>query len=376
MMAAGFVVSMTAPIELLYARRLGAGAVALAIYIAVPGAGVLVVDVLGTRFVPRLDARAALATGVLLFGVSGAALGASPGFLGLIPARALQGLGSGLLLGAALQAAVRVDTDRERALGGFNSAFLLGAALGAPAGGLLTGLVPGTAGYRVTFGICALVSGVVAVSILAALPPLPPVLGVGLATIGLPRFSGGPGIGLALILGMLGDFLRGGVVYTLLPLAGQARHLSTATIGVAIGLLSGVEILTMRNSARLFRRFGIVPCLLAALGIGVAIASSLALATGRTAFVAGAFVFGVVLAGATVAPQLVIVALHDDDPASGLASYRISSSVGMVVGSTGAGAAVAAIGASGVFVAVAGVMAGGVGLAYGVGRRLARPSSA
>jgi hypothetical protein len=42
----------------------------------------------------------------------------------------------------------------------------------------------------------------------------------------------------------------------------------------------------------------------------------------------------------------------------------------MLVGSTGAGAAIAAIGASGVFLVVGGVMLGGLVLAYRTGRQL------
>jgi predicted MFS family arabinose efflux permease len=370
MTAAGFVVAMTAPLELIYARRLGAGVIALALFIVMPATTVLLVDVFGTRFVPRLDSRGTLTIGIFIFALSSFALGASPTFPPLIAGRALQGFGGGLVLGAALQAAVRVNPDRQHALGSFNGAFLLGAALGAPAGGFIASLAPGTSGYRLAFGVCGILALLVALALRTALPPLPPHSGSGVAKIGLPRLSGSPGIGAALALGMLGDFLRGGVVYTALPLAGQARHLSTVTIGVAVGLLSAVEILTLRNAARFFKRFGVKAFLLAALGLGVVVAGALAVAEGRLTFVAGAVLFGMVVAGATIAPPLLIVALSDDDPASGLASYRIASSVGMLVGSTGAGAAMAAIGASGVFLAVAAVLLGGLVLAYWTGREL------
>jgi hypothetical protein len=165
--------------------------------------------------------------------------------------------------------------------------------------------------------------------------------------------------------------LGAGVVYTALPLAGQARHLSTVTIGVAVGLLSAVEIVTLRGAGRFLKRFGVVPFLLTALSLGVGVATALALVSGRLAFIGGAVLFGVVMAGTTLAPPLVIVSLSHDDPASGLASYRIASGTGMLVGSTGAGAAAAAIGASGVFLVVGGVMLGGVVLAYRTGRQLA-----
>jgi hypothetical protein len=80
--------------------------------------------------------------------------------------------------------------------------------------------------------------------------------------------------------------------------------------------------------------------------------------------------FGIVVAGATVGPPLVIVALTDE-PGAGLAKFRISSGVGMLVGSTGTGVAANAIGTSAVFVGIGGVLLGGTFVAYSVGRRLA-----
>jgi predicted MFS family arabinose efflux permease len=99
----------------------------------------------------------------------------------------------------------------------------------------------------------------------------------------------------------------------------------------------------------------------------------LAVFSGKLAFLAGAMVFGVVVAGATLVPALLIVSLKDDDPSGGLASYRMASSLGMLVGSAGAATAIVAIGASGVFLALAGLLSGGVVLAHRVGLRLQRP---
>jgi MFS family permease len=258
----------------------------------------------------------------------------------------------------------------------FNSAFLLGGALGAPAGGIVAGLLPGTAGYRLTFGICAAISAVVAIGVRTGLSALPPDVRSGRLTIGLPRFAGFPGIGPALVLGTLGDFLRGGLVYTALPLAGQVRHLTTVTIGTAVGLLLCVEILTLRLAGPLLERFGIVRCLVAALSGGVVTSTALAVAQGRPAFVAGAVLFGVVIGAATIGPPLLLVALNEHDAAAGLASYRVSSGFGMLIGSTGAGAAVAALGPSPAFFGLGAILLAGVVLARHVGKRLPRPSAA
>jgi predicted MFS family arabinose efflux permease len=371
MTAAGFAITMTAPIELLYARRLGAGTAGLAAYIALPALCVLVVDFFGTRFIPRLDARAVMAGGVLLFGVGATGMGVAPSYPALLPAAALQGFGAGLLFGSALQGAVRVNPVRDRALGRFNGSFVLGSVLGTPAGGLIAAVVRGTAGYRLAFMVCGACSLLVSLALRFALPRLPPVGEERTARIGLPRLSGAPGVAPALILGTFGDLLRGGVVYTALPLAGQARHLSTATIGLAVGLLSAVEITTLHGASRFFLRFGIMRCLLAALGLGIAAASFLALTRGEVAFLVGALVFGVVIATATLAPPLLLVSLHDDT-AAGLASFRIASGFGMLVGSTGASTVTTTIGSSGVFVAIAGVLAGGTMVAAGISRRRSR----
>jgi predicted MFS family arabinose efflux permease len=373
MVGAGFAMAMTAPLELLYGRRFGVGAIGLGVFVAVPAVGVLSVDVLGTRWVPRHDARALLAVGMLIFGIGELVMGGSPTFALLVVGRVIQGLGAGLLLGAALQAAFRSDSNRTRALGSFNGAFLLGNALGAPAGGFVAGVASGTAGFRLAFLACAAVSAVVAIGLRAALPPLPSAVGAGDAEIGFPDLGGTPGLASAMVLAMLGDLLRGGVVYTALPLVGQARHLSTLTIGIAVGLLSAVEIVVQRTSGRPLNRFGLAPCLIVTLCLGVGTSTLLAVANGSLAFLAGAMVFGVVVGGATLVPALLIVSLNEDDPSSGLAAYRIASSVGMLVGSAGAATAILAIGASGVFLALAAVLSGGAMLARHIGNLLDQP---
>ena len=363
MVGAGFAMAMTAPIELLYARQFGVNAVALTAYIAMAGVGVMSVDVLGTRFVPRLDARTIMSAGTLCFALGCASLALSPSFWPLLPARAVQGFGSGLFLGAALQAAVRLHPVRHQALVAFNSSFLLGGALGAPVGGIIAGVMPGRAGFRLAFVVCVALSIVVALSQRARLDPLPAAVEAGRPVIGWPRLAGSPGLGPALLLGTLGDLLRGSVVYTALPLVGQARHLSTATIGVAVGLLLAVEIVAVRFSAPILVRFGPARCLAVALACGVGIAMTLALTDGPTSFLTCAACFGVVIAAATIAPPLVLVAVAGNDDAAGLASYRMASGVGMVAGSAGAGAVAAALGATPVFLVIAGVLALGVVLA-------------
>jgi predicted MFS family arabinose efflux permease len=367
MVGAGFAMAMTAPFELIYADGFGIGPTGMFLFILSTFVGMIAIDVFGTRFVPHVEARVTLAAGIGTFGLSCAILGLAPGLAVLLAGRIVQGFGAGLLMGAGLQAAVRVTPDERAALGAFNGSFLLGAAFGAPVGGLVAAVVPG--GYRVTFLACTFVCAVLTAALWRRLPRLVPPAGARRPRLSLPRLSGPPGMGLALVLGMTGDFIRGGVVYTALPLAGADRDLSPMTIGIAVGLLSAVEILVLARAAPIIRRVGLVPCLVVSLALGVGCSALLAATTGWLPFVAGALLFGLVVAGATVGPPLVIVALTGD-AASGLATFRIASGVGMLVGATGVGVIASAAGTAVVFVLVATVLLAGIGVAIAVGRRL------
>jgi predicted MFS family arabinose efflux permease len=369
--ATGFVLAMTAPLEVLYARRFGAGELAVGMFVLSSALGVLAVDVFGTRFVPNLEPRTALVAGIALFGASCLTMGLSPTFFPLVVARAAQGAAGALVSGAGLQAAVRIGASRERALGSFNFALLLGNAAGAPAGGLVATLLPGTSGYRLAFAVCTVLAFTTALATRAALTRLP---AAGRAEIGLPRFSGPPVMAPALVLGMLGHYLRGGVVNTALPLVGETRHLSTATIGAAIGLLSVVEIATLRVSGRFFERFSPAHCMAWALTIGVGAATLLAFVPGTVAFVAGALLFGLVVPVTMVGPPLVIISISGD-AISGLAAYRIACGVGSLVGSTSVNTTVAMIGAPASLSVVAGVLAGATALVGAVARHLATAST-
>ena len=370
----GFAMSMTAPIELIYAERFGIGAIGLGLFILTTSIGMVVIDVFGTRAVPRLEARAGMFGGIVLFGVSVLVLGVAPSLPVLLFGRVLQGFGAGLLFGAALQAAVRVHQPRDRAIARFSAAFLLGGALGAPIGGILAGAVSGGTGYRLAFVVCAalcLLTGVAlrrSLPTLRADPPLP-------IEFGLPRLSGHPGLGLALVLATVGDFVRGGVVYSALPLAGDARHLSTALIGAIIGLLSAIEIALLAASGRFANRLGPINCIIGSLLLGVVAAFLLASPTGLAGYVAGAVLFGFVVAGTTFGAPVMMMAFADDESA-GLARFRISSGIGMTVGSTGMGVTTAAVGSTEVFALLAAILLAGVGLARHVGRAMPSPLAA
>ena len=346
MAATGVAMSLTAPLEVLFVREFSHDGAYIGIFMLSAAIGVIVVDVFGSRFVPSLDARAALIAGLFLFGVACVGMGMAPGGIVLMTSRVLQGLGGGMVLGAGLQAAVRVRPGEvAQSLGRFNAAFLFGGAVGSPGGLLVAGALAG------------------ALPSLSAPPELPP------PRIGLPRFGRTPGSRAALVLAMSGDFLRGGVLFTALPLAGAARDYSTITITAAIALMSGVEIIVLSVAYRLIRHVGMVAMLMASFGLGTLCAALLALTPSTTTYLVASALFGVSLAGATASLPVLVVAQVGESSA-GLAKFRISAGIGILIGSVGCAVLATQIGIAALFALIAIVLLGSAQLAHIVGRRM------
>jgi len=373
MAASGVTMSLTAPLEVLFIREISRSSLYIAIFMLTSGLGVIVIDVFGTRFVPGLDAKVALTIGLALFGASCIGMGLAPDGILLMSSRAMQGFGGGMLLGAGLQAAVRVRTvtgDPTRALGRFNAAFLFGGAVGSPGGLLVAGLIAGGAGYKIAFVVTGALALLVAVLLVVALPSLAAPPGGPRPRIGLPRFGKTPGGSAALVLAMSGDFLRGGVLFTALPLAGAARGYSTITISLAIALMSGVEIAVLTVSYRIIRRVGVIAVLIASFALGTLCATLLALTHGAAIYLAVSVLFGVSLAGATASLPVLVVAQVGNSSA-GLAKFRISAGIGILAGTVGCAVLGTQIGVAALFALVAIVLLGSMQLAHLVGRRMA-----
>jgi predicted MFS family arabinose efflux permease len=374
MAASGVTMSLTAPLEVLFVREFWHSSIYVGVFMLSAAAGVVAVDVFGTRFVPRLDARVALVAGLCLFGVACIGMGVAPGGVLLMASRVLQGFGGGMVLGAGLQAAVRVNAtatgDVARSLGRFNAAFLFGGAIGSPGGLLVAGIIDGRAGYQVAFIVTGALAVVVAAALAAALPSLAAPAGMPPPRIGLPRFDRAPGSGAALVLAMSGDFLRGGVLFTALPLAGAAREYSTITITVAIALMSGVEIVILSVAYRFIRYTRVVAVLITSFALGMLCATLLALIPGATTYLVASALFGVCLAGATASLPVMVVAQVGESSA-GLAKFRISAGIGLLAGSVGCAVLEAQIGIAALFALIAIILLGSAQLAHVVGRRMA-----
>jgi MFS family permease len=373
MAASGVTMSLTAPLEVLFVREFWHSSTYVGVFMLSAAVGVIVIDVFGTRFVPSLDARVALVVGLTLFGLACIGMGIASGGVPLITSRVLQGFGGGVVLGAGLQAAVRVDPaigDLARCLGRFNAAFLLGGAVGSPGGLLVAGIIDGRAGYQVAFLVTGALAVLVAAVLAAALPSLAAPHGMPPPRIGLPRFDRTPGSGAALVLAMSGDFLRGGVLFTALPLAGAAREYSTITITLAIALMSGVEIVVLSVAYRIIRYTGVVAVLITSFALGMVCATLLALIPGATTYLVASALFGVCLAGATASLPVMVVAQVGESSA-GLAKFRISAGIGLLAGMVGCAVLEAQIGIAALFALIAIILLGSAQLAHIVGRRMA-----
>ncbi|MGX9787636.1 MFS transporter [Mycobacterium sp. MMS18-G62] len=373
MAASGVTMSLTAPLEVLFVREFWHSSTYIGIFMLSAGLGVIVIDVFGTGFVPSLDARAALVAGLCLFGLACIGMGLASGGVLLMASRILQGFGGGMVFGAGLQAAVRVDLRSDnlvRSLGRFNAAFLFGGAVGSPGGLLVAGIIAGRAGYQVAFVVTGTLAVLVALILAAALPSLSAPAGMPPPRIGLPRFNKTSGSGTALVLAMSGDFLRGGVLFTALPLAGAAREYSTITITLAIALMSGVEIAVLLVAHRIIRRIGVVSLLIASFALGVLCAALIALIPTAPTYLVASALFGVSLAGATASLPVMVVAQVGESSA-GLAKFRISAGIGLLAGTVGCAVLEAQVGIAALFAVIAIILLVSAQLAHVVGRRRA-----
>lgn len=367
--AAGITMSLTAPLEVLFVQEFSHSSIYVGVFMLTASLGVIVVDVFGNRFVPALDARTTLTTGLVMFGVACICMGSARGGAPLMVSRVLQGLGAGVMFGAGLQAAVRVPPvidDVARSVGRFNTAFLFGGAIGSPGGLLVAGLIEGRAGYQVAFVATGMLALLVAMGLAVALPRLAAPPGVPPPQIGLPHFVGTPGSRGALVLATMADFLRGGVLFTALPLAGAVRGYPALTITAGIALMAGMEIVALVAAYRIIRQVGVATMLITSLVLGTLCAVLLAVMPETATFLVVSALFGVSLAGATASLPVLVVA-HVGESSAGLAMFRISAGIGILCGSVGCAVLATQIGVGPLFGMIAVILLGGALLARFVG---------
>ncbi len=356
---AGVGFGMTAPLTVLFASSFGAGDALAGLAVSSVALSLFVVDVFGTKLVPKVDGRFAVWFALVVFGLGSLASAAAPSLGYMIAARVLQGVGAAFFLGGALQVVVRFapDSGAGRAIGAFNAAWFGGVAVGPLIGGFLASLGEGQEGYRLAFVCCGLVCFAVALSARFRLKRIP---SSGAPRLSLPqRPRARPGLRMwpPLTLAGIGQGLRGGLVFTISPLLGERTlGLSTAGIGLALSLLAAVDIAAMRYGGDLADRIGRRKVLVGALLSGGAVCTFAPVVNGALGFGLWCSGIGVAVGIAWVVPVAVVVDVAQNSE-DGLSAYRISSDVGQFAGSTGAGGMIAATGLVGSALLV------GVGLA-------------
>jgi hypothetical protein len=131
-----------------------------------------------------------------------------------------------------------------------------------------------------------------------------------------------------------------------------------------------VEIIVLSVAYRLIRHVGTVAMLMASFGLGTLCATLLALTPSATTYLVASAMFGVSLAGATASLPVLVVAQVGDSSA-GLAKFRISAGIGILIGSVGCAVLATEIGIAALFALIAVVLLGSAQLAHIVGRRMA-----
>lgn len=350
---AGVGFGMTAPLTVLYAESFGAGDTLAGFTVASIALTLLAVDVTGTRLVPRVDGRFAITFSLVVFGLGSVAMGCSVTLWQVIATRMFQGIGAAFFMGGALQVVVRFAPPEHagRTIGLFNAAWFGGIAVGPSLGGFIAAHGDGRAGMRLAFWVCGACCFAVAAGGRAGLDPIPSPARPRLSMPRSPRATPGLRMWPPLLLAALGQFVRGGLMYTVIPLLGTRRlALGPGSVGLALSLMALVDLLAMRFGGSLADRVGRGRVLVLALASGGAVAALAPLVEGVAGFCVWCAALGVVVGVMWVVPVAIVVDVAEI-PEVGLSVYRIGADVGQLTGSTGAGALIAAAGPIGAAVA-------------------------
>jgi DHA1 family inner membrane transport protein len=353
----GIGLGMTAPITVLYAGSLGAGAGVAGLVWAALAVSLLIVDVLGTTIVPRIDGRRMVVGAMTTFGVGALVSAVAPNLAVLIASRMIQGLGAAVFLGGSLQLVVRMapPTARGRAIGALNAALFAGIATGPLVGGSIATLGSGQFGYRLACFVSAIVCVATAVLARLSLPAIPSPLRPQFSLPRRPRSLPGLRVWPPLVLGMVGQGLRSGVVFIVVPLLGtQHLGLGAASVGVAMSALALVDIVTMRSSGRLADRVGRRPVLVGALVVGAATCALIPWVSGLVGYVVWCAAFGTCTGVAAIVPAAMLLDVTGDTEAA-VAALRIASDGGEIVCSVGSGGLVAVLGPDGAVLCLGGL---------------------
>lgn len=368
----GMGLGLTAPFTAVLVLALGGSTTEAALTVSSMGLSLLLVDLFGSRVLPRLGSRWVLCGSSLIFGVGGVMTALSGVWVVALIARIIQGFGAALFMAGGIHLAVRLGQQHGRssaaAIGGFNAAWFAGIAIGPLTGGVIAGWAPGADaadGYRLLFAVCA------GVNLLAAglALLLPRVAGTGRPRLSLPRGLGLHGARVWAVMGLAatGQIVRSAIAMTMIPLAGEATGMDSTALGATLFALAITDITVMAWGSRWSERHGRRPLLIGSLLWGAAITTTLALVDPPALVVAAcALGLGVTVGATWTLPTAMAVDLMADAE-SAVSAYRIASDLGMVAGGALAALALATVGLSGSLLGATGVLLLGLLLALFVG---------
>ncbi len=349
---------MTGPQTAPFALALGAGEGTAALIVSSLTASILLVDLFGSRVIPRVDARKALAAGYLVFGLGSLLSAAAPNLIVLVAARCLQGLAVGFPVGAAFHAATRLSdpAHRGRDLARFNSWAFGGTVVGPLLAGAISDLVGGPLGMRWSFATCAAINVAAAITAWVLLPAMPV---EERPEFGLPatEMYGSASLRRALLASGLAFGLRIGAALTLIPLLGSRMGLSGIGIALAVTVLSVSEIIGNLLTGRLADSLGRLPVVLTSAAAALATLAGGAVLVGTESRTPVPLVGLGLCLGLTMGPMRTVctAVLLDIAPTAeaGTMGWRLSSDVlsvgsaavmGAVIGLGGLGAGFLAMG--------------------------------
>lgn len=342
----GVAMGMTAPLTALFAESLGASSFMAGFTVSSIALTLLVVDFFGTQVVQRVGGRFAMTFSLVLFGLGSIFSAIAPSLGWMISARALQGVGAAFFLGGGIIVAVRMagESGQGRAIGLFNAAFFSGITIGPLLGTIVVTQRDGIGGFRLAFAACSLVCFVAALATRVLLPAMRADAKPRLSLPRPPRPRPGRRALPPLVLSGIGHGVRGGLVFTIIPLLGeQDLGFGIIIVGVALAVLSVGDILVMWVSGALADRFTPRTILTAGFLWGAMVCLAVRLVDGPASFVIWCAASSVVVGVAWVVPVAVVLDVVEDREA-GLSTYRIAADVGQLLGGVTAGILIALVG--------------------------------
>ena len=335
------------------AHALGASTVLAGVLVSMMAVTMFGMDLVGARFVPRLEGRFGLSASMVIYGVGNLLVGFGRSLWMMAAGRLFEGIGVAVFMTLGVQLVIRLSEPhrRGRAIGTFNAAWFLGIAAGPPFGGWLATL-SARPGAQLAFIGCGVISCLTAILLRTTMHRYPSPLRPEFALPRLRSVHGGR-LWSAVTLGGLGEAMRDGIQMVLIPLAATQLGMSPLAAGVAIGALTVADVISMQLSGRASDRFGRAPVLIIASLSGIAVLLVSPAVQVPVALVVLCVLMGPSQAAIWVVPPAMVSDLAEDREAA-VCAYRLATDVAFGCGATGAAVIGSALGGTAGLAAAAG----------------------